>query len=30
MSYHTFWLLTVAVYAAVLGVYFKVMRRYLK
>jgi hypothetical protein len=30
MSYDTFWLVTVAVYAALLGVYFKVVRRYLK
>ncbi len=30
MSYHPFWLVTGAVYAAVLFVYFKVVRRYLK
>jgi hypothetical protein len=30
MSYDTFWLVTVAGYAALLGVYFKVVRRYLK
>lgn len=30
MGYHTFWLLAVGVYAALLGVYFKVVRRYLK
>jgi hypothetical protein len=30
MSYHTFWLVTVVVCAVLLGVYFKVVRRYLK
>jgi len=30
MSFHPFWLVTVGVYVALLCVYFKVVRRYLK
>jgi len=30
MSFHPFWLVTAAVYVALLWLYFKVVRRYLK